>query len=115
MADTTLANVILMAPDLSWVTSGNFSLYLSDAKLELAKYTIPNEAVEKSQRLLVAHLATVSRTSGGIITKKKLGPMELSYASSSTNNSDGPTIWWDELQRLLANYGVKQMRFALFS
>lgn len=104
MADTTLINVQTMAPDLI-ISAGQFTLYLSDAKLELAKYVVKDELIEKAQRLLIAHYATKSKSSGGQITKKKLGPMEMSFSTANNDSS----IWWEELQRLLPKKQIIQI------
>lgn len=119
MADTTIDNVILMAPDLAaTLTQPKFDLYLSDAKLELEKYKVPETIQEKCQRLMVAHYATISKSGGNVggsfITKKKLGPLEISYGQTSSANTES-SMWLDELTRLLKRYGVIGMKFELFS
>lgn len=124
MADTTIEKVLIMAPELTaTLTPDVFELYLSDAKLELEKYKLPEGKDEKAQRLLIAHYMTTSKISssafvtggGGIITKKKLGPLEISYSSSSntSTSSSDTTRWLDELNRLLK--GITRGTFELFS
>ena len=123
MTDTTRDKIIIMAPELTTaLTPELFELYLSDAKIELEQYNLQDPKAEKAQRLLIAHYVTAGKlnantfeTGGGVITKKKLGPLELSYSSSTsaTSNNLETTRWLEELNRLLK--GLTKSHFTLFS
>lgn len=104
MADTSLANVLLLAPELtSILTSDRFSLFLGDAKLEIARYNLDTIVEERTQRYLIAHYATINNT--GII-KKALNGMELGYSSYKAGEDLESTVYGREAKRLLVLYQV---------
>ena len=104
MADTTLTNVLLLAPELSTtLTTDRFTLFLSDAKQEIAQYNLDVTVEERTQRYLIAHYATINNT--GII-KKAINGLELGYSSYKAGEDLESTIYGREAKRLLVLYHV---------
>lgn len=118
MADTTLANVLLIAPELKGtLTSDRFSLLLSDAKMEITRYSLVDEVIERTQRYLVAHYATLNATN---IIKKKIDTLEMAYGQYKSGDDLESTLYGKEVKRILSLYAVDttakaSMTFKLFS
>ena len=94
MADTTQANVLDIAPELSTVGSNTWTIVLADAALEFTEdeFTTTQyiDAEEIIQRYYVAHVLTLlesSGTGGGALKREKVHHVEREY-STVFNNSD---------------------------
>lgn len=88
MADTTKANVLLIAPELSTVSDDLFTLVLADAALEFTDDEFvdadSNDREEIIQRYWVAHnLTLLNRSSlgSGAIKKEKVHHVEIEYST----------------------------------
>ena len=85
MADTTKANVILIAPELSTASDDLFTLIIADAALSISTDIVPEAYQEIIQRYLVAHKVTESSggtgsgATGGPVKREKVGDVEREY------------------------------------
>lgn len=100
MADTTPDRVKSIAQHLSHVDDTVIQMYIEDAQTELSGLKVSAQYVEKLQRYLTAHLATLDnrRVSGENIG----GALQSSYNSSIGLGLDG-TEYGQEYKRLLRN------------
>ncbi len=86
MANTTKANVILIAPEFSSVSDGLFDLILADVALEVSSAGYGAKQ-EQAQRYLTAHYLTISgagasgsSSNSGSVKKEKVGEVEIEYS-----------------------------------
>jgi len=71
MASTTQANVLLIAPELSTIAAGLWTLFLADAATEITDNDFASEGVEIIQRFLIAHWLTKWKESAGTAHKSE--------------------------------------------
>lgn len=91
MGNTTQANVLLIAPELSAVTdSDTWTLILADVSSEVSAVVF-GIFQERAQRYLAAHYLTlISENSGasGAIMRKKTGDEEVAYSTYGIGGTD---------------------------
>lgn len=114
MADTTKANVLLIAPELSTASDDLFTLILADATLSISTDIVPEAYQEIIQRYLVAHKvsessgATGSGSTGGPVKRERVGDVEREYAANNNATSAeyavGSTKYGLEFMRLYKKY-----------
>lgn len=83
MADTSKANVLILAPELSTIGSDLFSMTLDDVAAELTVTEIREDMQEKAQRYLTAHLLSVGKGAVGNFASQSVGRVSVSYSPSS--------------------------------
>ena len=94
MSNTTRANVLAIAPELSTgITDDQWTLILSDVADEIT-ISIFKSRQEIAQRYLAAHKLTLVKTGGsgeafsvGSISSKSVGDVSVSYAVSTDKNN----------------------------
>jgi len=103
MADTSKANVLIIAPELSTIDNDLFDLTLDDVAAELTTSEIREDQQEKSQRYLTAHLLTLGKltASVGNFASQSIGRVSVSYAPSSMFDAN-------QLQK--TRYGLEFLR-----
>ena len=114
MADTTKANVLLIAPALSAVTDDNvWNIILADVALEVTVDDVCKEAMQEPiQRWLAAHVMTVSTgvglpgsgAAGKTINREKVGDLEVEYNGVDTISGLEATKYGLEYKRLWYRY-----------
>ena len=111
MADTTKANVLLIAPELSGESNDVFDLILADAALEIDEDYCNTTYQEIIQRYYVAHhvtKATSSGSTGGAVERERVGDIEREYANKTNPDSSdmslGSTKYGLEFIRLSKKY-----------
>lgn len=98
MGNTTKANVLLIAPQLSSVTDEAFNLILADVAEEVSSAGFGAKQ-EQAQRWLAAHYLTMifgadgtGASSGtGAIKKEKVGEVETEYSTETLSRIKGLT------------------------
>ena len=106
MADTTKANVLLIAPELSTVTDATFTLVIADAVLEFGSDEFGDQE-EIVQRYYVAHNLTLlesTGTGGGAIKKEKVHHVEKEYATVFNDSELLATKYGAIFKRLYHKY-----------
>jgi hypothetical protein len=112
MADTTKANVLLIAPALSAVTDqAVWDIILADVAEEILETDVCKYQ-EQIQRYLAAHLMTVatgiglsgSSAVGGTVTREKVGDLEVEYNGVGTGGGLETTKYGLEYIRLRNKY-----------
>jgi len=111
MADTTKANVLLIAPELSTVSDDLFTLILADAALIIDENFCASAYQEILQRYFVAHSVSVDSSSGstgGAVERERVGDVEREYANNTSPNINdmalGSTKYGLEYLRLKKRY-----------
>jgi len=111
MADTTKANVLLIAPALSVAEQAVWDIILLDVAEEVLETDVCKYQ-EQIQRYLAAHLMTVatgigmggSPAVGGTITREKVGDIEVEYNGVDTGTGLETTTYGLEYKRLRNKY-----------
>jgi hypothetical protein len=94
MSNTTKANVILIAPELSTgVDDALFDLILADVALEVSSAGYGAKQ-EQAQRYLAAHYITLSKgtegaANSGAVKKEKVGEVEIEYSDGLSSVLSG--------------------------
>lgn len=107
MANTTQANVLVIAPELSTVGASVWTMVLADVAAELTTSTINGSYQEKAQRYLVAHLLTIHNRNASA----PAGAASESIARASVTYAHGGLLDADFLRS--TKYGVEFMRWWL--
>lgn len=105
MADTSKANVLIIAPELSTVASTVWDQILADVKLEITTTFISGSYQERAQRYLVAHLLTIHNRNASA----PAGAASESIARASVTYAHGGYLDVDFLRS--TKYGVEYMRW----
>ncbi len=91
MAATTPANVLIIAPELSSVAAGTWTLILADVAAEVSS-SVYGANQERAQRYLAAHYLTLinssSKQSSGPVVSETVGQVSKTYAQSSMSKND---------------------------
>lgn len=103
MADTTKANILIIAPELSTVSDDAFNLIIADAVREFTEdeYGDNEEVV---QRWWCAHMLTVSNNApgsgigAGPVKRERVDDVEIEY----DNNTSGVDIGYNSTR-----YGIE--------
>jgi len=111
MADTTKANVLLIAPDLSVVDDTIWTIILADVATQIPTTAICSEDMQEPlQRYLVAHTMTVATGIGaggsisGNLERERVGDIEVEYGGASTVTGLDKTKYGLEFQRMWFRY-----------
>lgn len=87
--NTTKANVLIIAPELSTVSDATFTLFLADVAEEITTQLISEEAQEKAQRYLTAHLLTLHNGgTAGNVKSESAGRASITYAGGDMLDPD---------------------------
>ena len=105
MANTTQANVLVIAPELSTVAGAVWTMYLADVATEIDSTRINGSYQEKAQRYLVAHLLTIHNRNASA----PAGAASESIARASVTYAHGGLLDVDFLRS--TKYGVEFMRW----
>lgn len=105
MANTTKANVLLIAPELSTVSTDVWNLTLADVAIEISTSFINGSYQERAQRYLVAHLLTIHNRNASA----PAGAASESIARASVTYAHGGLLDVDFLRS--TKYGVEFMRW----
>ena len=111
MANTTWANVEIIAPELSTVPVAAQNLFLADVALEIT-LAVWADVQEKAQRYLVAHLSTLylqkSKSNVGGISGKTVGEVSISFSKGTLKSESrlDETSYGREFMRMLNNTSV---------
>jgi len=114
MANTTKADVLLIAPELSTASNDLFTLMLADAALVIDENYCASAYQEILQRYYVAHFVTMldestsSGSTGGAVERERVGDVEREYANKTNPDSSdmalGSTKYGLEFIRLNRRY-----------
>ncbi len=87
MADTSKANILAIAAELSSVSDGTFDLVLADVALQITE-AVFGARQEVAQRYLAAHRLTVinGTEKGGAVVSERTGDVATSYAAPGSDD-----------------------------
>ena len=105
MADTSKANVLIVAPELSTVAEAVWTLILADVATEITTSMISGSYQERAQRYLVAHLLTIHNRNASA----PAGAASESIARASVTYAHGGLLDVDFLRS--TKYGVEFLRW----
>lgn len=100
MADTTQAQVIAIAPELSDVTAEAWTSVLADVALQVTE-KVYGAKQEPAQRYLAAHRLTLIARSdkGGVVTSERTGDVATTYSAGSGGDYS-ETVYGREFERI---------------
>jgi hypothetical protein len=108
VAQITSADVLLVAPELTGVTSGQWTAILADVYTEIVVANWGTEAkANRAAKQLAAHMATVSGRAGagGAVQSQSVGGVSISFAVQATAGTGlHSTSYGQEYARLLRLY-----------
>lgn len=106
--NTTVERVRLLVPHLSGMSDDTLQLYIDDAIAEVARISPPTDQVERMQRWLTAHYATIATRTAA---SKSVGGMSVSYQSSITAGAGfDSTAYGQEYKRMLTKSQLGYLR-----
>jgi hypothetical protein len=99
MADTTMDNVLAIAPELETVSQDSWDIVLADVAVQVGANW--GRRQEMAQRYLAAHRLTLiaGTEKGGQVTSERTGDVATSYASSGTDDYS-ETVYGREFERI---------------